>query len=232
MSTATPSATSTDIPSSVPGSSDVVRALFHYREDVALEFLLEDDDVYVLPWSARRGGIAGYRQSTDTLRARPVEFSQDDVQQLLTRHAHREVPLAATPAWLLQEDSEPPVSWHARVRWAERVEEMTDPAPAIRQAWRDGFQVGVPEGYGRYYPPADVVVCYFGHSSEEPTMITTAIDVEDIQENDKIGADHLEHCDVCPGAWNPQQTDACPWCGTRPVTPARRQLPARVIPDI
>lgn len=216
-----------DLPDDLPGENDVVRALFHDRDQEALEFLVEDSILYLAPWCARNGGVAGFEQDADTFAVRPVEFTADEVRELLEVHVPSEVPLHATPAWLLSPESgEPSVSWHARVRWAERVKADADPAPAIREAWRDGLQVGVPRGYGRYYPPADVVVCYVGSTYDDPITVTTVLDVEDVRADEEIGADHLATCDVCSGWWNPQETETCVWCGARPPRPKRPRLPA------
>ena len=214
-----------ELPDDLPGENDVVRALFHACDGEALEVIVEDTVVYLLPWAARDGGVAAFEQDVETFDARPVEFTGREVRRLLEAHIPREVSLASTPAWVLAPDVDgPAVSWHARCRWAERVEPMTDPAPAVREAWRTGFQVGVPRGYGRYDPVAGAVVCYVGATYDDPLVVTTVLAVDDVEQADEVAADHLRECDLCSGLWDPTDADRCAWCGARPAT-SRPALP-------
>lgn len=207
------------IPDDIPGENDVVRAVFTaYDGAGALEFLVAGQVVYLLPWAARRGGVAGYEQALDTFRVRPVEFSADEVRVLLEQHRPREVALANTPAWLLDDRGveDVRVSWHARVRWGERVAPSPDPAPAIRDAFEDAVSVGIDRAHGRYYAPENIVLAYvYDHGTP---VVTTVYQPDDVQE---LGADHLTECPQCDELYDPgnQQNctccggPICPWCG-------------------
>jgi len=215
------------LPDDLPGENDLVRVLFHGRDDEALEILAGDRVVYLLPWAARAGGLAGFEQRDGARTPRPVEFTGDEVRRLLEAHDVKRVPLAVSPARLLaSRDGGPPVSWHARVRWADRVEAVADPAPAIRAAFEDGLQVGVPRGYGRLYPPKDAVVTYVGRAPDDPLVITTVYTVDDVDADDDLGSDHLARCAVCEGLLDPTAGDTCPWCSARRRRPWRPRLPS------
>lgn len=203
----------------------MVRMLFAGRDGDALEILVEDTLAYVVPWAARDDGVAGFVQDVESFAVWPVEWSLDDVVTLLEEHTPREVPLMRTPAWVLDDGGEgPPVSWHARCRWAERVEPMADPGPCIREAWRNGVQIGVPRGYGRYDPVSNVVVCYVG-SVDEPMNVTTVYPVDGPEVVDRLRVEHLRQCEVCSGVWNPYETEGCRWCGVGPAKRVHRRLP-------
>ena len=216
-----------DLPDDLPGANDIVRILFAGRDGDALELLVGDTLVYVLPWAARHGGVAGYVQDAETYAVWPVEFTVDDVERLLAEHRPHEVSLLKTPAWLLSpRKTGPPVTWHARVRWAQRVEPMADPGPRIREAWQNGLQIGVSRGYGRYDPATNVVVCYNGSTYDDPAAITTVYPLDESADIHDHGLDHLKRCDVCDGLWNPLEADVCRHCSVPPARPHRPRLPA------
>lgn len=205
------------LPDDLPGANDAVRMLFAGRDAEALEIIAEEEVVYLLPWAARRGGIAGYRQDVGTFDVWPAEFTVTEVQDLLDVHPPRGVSLASTPAWVLtRRERGPPVSWHARCRWAERVYPSPDPGPDIREAWANGLQIGVPRGYGRYDPDRNVVICYNGPTCDDPARITTVYPLDATADVHDLGVDHLQQCDLCGELWNPQNTDVCHRCRARP----------------
>ena len=214
------------LPDDLPKPNDAVRMLFAGRDAEALEILVEDEIVYLLPWSARRGGVAGYRQDAESFDVWPVEFTVTEIEELLADHAPTGVSLVSTPAWLLTpRDEGPPVSWHARCRWAERIEPSPDPGPRIREAWENGLQIGVPRGYGRYDPDTNVVVCYNGSTYDDPAAITTVYPLDADAHVHDLGVDHLQRCDVCGGLWNPHEGDVCRRCRAPPARPRRPSLP-------
>lgn len=77
-----------------------------------------DKIIYLFPWAARSGCIAGYEQDLENYRARPVKITAVTVREHLEELRPREISLATTPAWLLDGSSEQDVrvTWHARVR--------------------------------------------------------------------------------------------------------------------
>lgn len=210
-----------ELPDDLPGRNDLVNAVFaHYHDAGALELLDRDRVLYLVPWGNRHSGIAGYEQSLDDFEARPREFTPAEVRGLLEAHHARPVPLAATPAWVLDprgaEDVR--VSWHARVRWGERIHPTPDPGPAIRAAYREGVNVGIKGGHGRYYAPEDVLLtAVYDHGTP---LVTTVFQPEDF---DRYGTEHLAECERCEDVYDPSaQTQAececcggrvCPWCG-------------------
>jgi len=203
------------LPSDLPDPNPLVRDIFTEHDGAeALEFFLDEEIVYLLPWAARHGGIAGYRQSLDTFHVRPVEFTPDEARGLLEAHSARSVALANTPAWLLDDRGvdDVRVTWHARVRWGERVEPSADPGPSIRDAFEAGVSVGMSRGRGRYYPPADVIIPYV--LSHGTPVVTTVFEPNDIED---FGADHLVECPHCtelyhPGDHSDCSARVCPWC--------------------
>mgnify|MGYP000654590151 CR=1 FL=1 len=199
------------LPSDLPDPNPLVRDIFGKHDDAeALEFFVGEEVVYLLPWAARHGGIAGYRQSMDTFHVRPVEFTPDEAKALLETHSLRAVALANTPAWLLDDRGvdDVRVSWHARVRWGERVKPSPDPGPAIREAFTRGVSVGIDRGRGRYYPPAGIIAAY-ARPSDTP-IVTTVFEPTNI---DDLGVDHLVECPRCGDLHDPgTSTSVCPWC--------------------
>lgn len=209
------------LPDDLPGANDVVRAVFTtYEAAGALEFLLGQKVIYLLPWAARRGGVAAYEQHLNTFRARPVELTADEVESLLKNHRPREVSLANTPAWLLDDRGvdDVHVSWHARVRWGERVNPSPDPGPAIRDAFEDAVSVGVAgDGvHGRYHGLKDLLFVYVYDRSTP--VVTTVYHPDDVQD---LGVDHLVECPQCDELYDPGNQQMCtccagpicPWCG-------------------
>lgn len=205
------------LPADLPGDNDMTRVLSSVYDDAeALELLIEERVVYLMPWAARNGGVAAFEQDLETFHVRPREFTGNEVRRLLEAHTPRPVPLLATPAWILTEREEGPrVSWHARVRWAERIDEVADPAPRIREAYQQGLSVGIDRGHGRYYPPEDVVLCaVYDHGEPLVTTVYHPADVND------LGADHLTNCAGCGELYDPGDRqycsccggDVCPWC--------------------
>jgi hypothetical protein len=207
------------LPEDIPGKNDAVRAVFSaYDGAEALQFFVGQKIVYLLPWAARQGGVAGYEQVVDSFCVRPVEYTPNEVCKLLDQHRPRRVPLANTPAWLLDDrgGKDVHITWHARVRWGERVSPSPDPAPAIREAFEDSVSVGIERSHGRYYAPEDVVLAYVYR--DRTPVVTTIYHPDTVQE---LGADHLTECPQCGELYDPgnHQTctccmgPVCPWCG-------------------
>lgn len=204
------------LPSDLPGENDITRALFHlHDEGEALEVVDGERVVYLMPWCARNGGVAAFEQHVEAYDGYPIELEADEVRRLLERAHARVVPVMATPAGQLsQREGGPHVSWHARVRWSERVSSTTDPAPEIREAYQQGVSVGVGRGHGRYHAPKNVVLC--AASGHDEAVITTVIQPDDVQE--EFGADHLKECPSCDEIYDPGDRASCGCCGA-PVCP-------------
>lgn len=197
------------LPDDLPGESDISRALFHGRDDAtAVELLAEGRVVYLMPWAAT-DGIAGYEQDPSTFEARPVEYTGAEARRLLEERRPRTVPLQRTPAWLLDEfDGDGVnVSWHARVRWNERVEQLAAPAPRVREAYRSGVSVGVDYGHGRYHAPTGAVLAAV-YRDDHP-LVTTVFPPSALE---SVGSDHLTECERCGELYDPGNTTACNWC--------------------
>lgn len=209
----------TTLPDDLPDGNDLTRGLFAaYPEGEALEFVKKDRIIHLLPWSARNGGVAGFIQDLETYRPRPAEFTGSDVSRLLKEQAPRMVSLLSTPAWVFTEREQgAKVSWHARCRFAERIEPLADPAPRIREAFEQGVPVGIEgRGKGVYYPPDDLVIAYVG-TIDDPVVTT----VYRPDEGGSLATGHLKNCPSCGQLYNaPTGTDCsccggsiCPWCG-------------------
>ena len=200
------------VPADIPNQSDVVRALFNrYTDAEALKFVVGNQTVvYLLPWGARKGGIAGYEQTLETFEVRPIEFTPAEAREFLDQHSPRPVPLASTPAWILHNRGieSVKVSWHARVRWGERVRPSPDPGPAIREAFEDAVNVGIDHSYGRYYPPEDVIFAYV--FDDGTPLITTVLEADQV---DDPGNDHLVQCPSCTELYDPSDPSECGDCG-------------------
>jgi hypothetical protein len=210
--------TEVTVPADIPDQNDVVRAVFGTYDGEALKLLVGDQTaVYLLPWGARRGGVAGYEQMLGDFQVRPIELSPDQVRELLDRHSPRPVALASTPAWVLYDRGveNVKVSWHARVRWGERVRPSPDPGPTIRDAFEKGLSVGISHSYGRYYPPEDVVLAYV--YDDGTPLVTTVLQMGQV---DDLGDDHLGQCPSCSEPYDPSEpaecddcgAGVCPWC--------------------
>lgn len=196
-----------DLPADLPGGNALTRAVFDGAE--ALEILVEDSIIYLMPWGARDGGVAGFEQDLETFQASPQEFTGDEVRRLLEAYNPRRTSLVATPAWLLTERGDgPKVSWHARCRWSERIERAADPGPSIREAYQQGLSVGVEYGHGRYYPPEDVVVCAVHDHGEG--FVTTVFQPNTLRD---LGTDHLTECVQCGDLYDPGDQETCSCCG-------------------
>jgi len=204
------------LPADIPEPNDLVRAVFATHEKAeALLFVFNSTALYLLPWSCRNGGVAGYEQELDTFHVRPVEVRPDEVRTLIAECDPNPVELSDTPAWLLVDAGveEVRVTWHARVRWGERVAPSPDPAPKIRDAWRRGVSIGVDHGTGRYYPPENVVLV----AVDDPPQVTTVYEPETWSD---LGTDHLVDCPHCGELCDPAAPDSCaccegpvcPWC--------------------
>ena len=189
--------------------SPMVRAVFYERPaDTALELFHDGKIVYLLPAPARRDGLAGYEQDPETYEARPVEFTGTEVRRLLEAHVPREVPLGHTPAWVAEAApgaEQVKVTWHARVRWADRFETTIDPRPAIVEAVEEGITVGIDRGRGYFHAPTGAVVATIETS---PPTVTTVFELD----RERHGADHLTECERCELLCLPTPTLDCNWC--------------------
>jgi len=188
------------------------RRVFHNRpEETALELLDAKTETltYILPWGSASGKIAGYEQDAGTFAVRPVELSHEELRELFDTHVPREVDLLDTPAWLL--DARPRdgerVSWHARVRYAQRVEPMADPAGAIRESYARAGYVSTDHYERAMYDPADDLM-FLLHPDEAQFDIATVFppDCCDFE------TQHWRDCHDCRTSFDPSRHDNCPHC--------------------
>lgn len=130
--------------------STLVRVVFDGTETgTALALETSEGPLTLLPWSSSQGKVAGYGVG-ETGETIPVELGAKALRRVLDRYEAETVPLEETPAQALlgspgQRDVA--VSWHARVRWAERVREDTYPAPRIHAALTDAVELSRHRGW-------------------------------------------------------------------------------------
>lgn len=137
--------------------SPLVRAVFDGTEQgTALRCETETGPITLLPWSSSEGRVAGYRSTTSGDRV-PAEFTAKELYELLRETPPREIPLDDTAASTLlghPGERDVAVSWHARVRWAERVSPDTYPEARIREALKESVRLARNQGW--YHPEYDV----------------------------------------------------------------------------
>lgn len=131
-------------------TSTLVRTVF-YETEPGMTLVLETDSgpVTLLPWSSSGGQVAAYGacDQTDPL---PLELDARELRELLDEYEPEETPLEQTPARPLlgsPGERDVAVSWHARVRWAERVQEETYPAPSIHAALENAVELSRHRGW-------------------------------------------------------------------------------------
>lgn len=130
--------------------STLVRVVFDETEPgTAISVSTADGPVTLLPWSSSQGKVAAYGNG-ETGEIVPMELGAKALRTLLDQHETETVPLRETPAKNLFGKPGPrdvAVSWHARVRWAERVQEETYPAPHIHAALADAVELSRHRGW-------------------------------------------------------------------------------------
>ena len=134
--------------------STLVRVVFNdTQQGTALRLDAGDGTVTLLPWSSSQGKVAAYGPG-DREDSVPIELGARALRELLDENEKETVPIEKTPARYLLGSPAPrevAVSWHARVRWAERVEEETYPAASIHAALQDAVELSRHRGW---YNPA------------------------------------------------------------------------------
>lgn len=134
--------------------SNLVRIVFNDTEPgTALRLDADCGAVTLLPWSSSQGKIAAYGpgEREDVV---PIELGAKALREFLDENDTASVPLEETSARHLLGTPAPrdvAVSWHARVRWAERVQEETHPAPSIHAALEEAVELARHQGW---YNPA------------------------------------------------------------------------------
>ncbi|WP_147302778.1 hypothetical protein [Haloferax sp. Atlit-19N] len=178
------------IPGELGGTNPLVLALFDDTE-TGTAYCCDTDDgaVYVMPWNGSGGKIAAYTPG-ETADSIPTELDAEQLRLLLTEHQPRTVRINQTPARTLlgnSRDRDVAVSWHARCRWAERVEETADPEPHIRAALTDSVELSRNRGW--YNPTLDIRIPVSGLSPvyedrlDVDWIVTTVLRTE----NDDLG---------------------------------------------
>jgi len=137
--------------------STLVRVVFDGTEPgTALALETSEGPLTLLPWSSSQGRVAGYGVS-ETGETIPVELGAKALRRVLDQNETRTVLLEKTPAQALLGSPglrDVAVSWHARVRWAERVQEETHPAPSIHTALTDAVELSRHRGW--FNPALDI----------------------------------------------------------------------------
>lgn len=196
------------------GIGCLVTQLFGHARDHALRVRCYGSLVYLLPWRSSGHRLAAYAVPDAAIpEAIPIELSPGRVQRLVDNSYPVQEPLRCTPLWLVDVDDDLEVSWHARCRYAERVEPMADPGPAIRELFCEAVS---PSGTGdvRYHPPSQFVLGYRTRRGPAPRKITTIYEADN---PDGFDGDHLKRCRDCgqlvdPGKGHGDRAADCPWC--------------------
>jgi len=189
----------------------LTRGVFATRPDgAALRFNTGSGrSEFVLPWGSSGSTVAGY-VSEHGQRGYPVEYDAEELEELatLSKGGPEVVHLNTTPVEpLLDEDSEIGVSWHARVRWHQRVTEESYPAEPIREAFGRGVHVGVEDGRARFDPETGALL-RFCEAAERKRIITVWP-----ASLDEVNIGHLNVCPSCARLLDPERTDECECCG-------------------
>lgn len=198
------------------GVGGLVTQLFGHARDSALRVRCYGSLVYLLPWRSSGHRLAAYVvPRLDDPRPVPIELSPGRVNAIVEHGPTVEEPLWCTPIWLVDVDDDLEVSWHARCRYAQRVEALTDPGPRIRELYREAVS---PSGAGsiRYHPGAQLVIAYSTRRGPAPTKITTVYPADDPSE---FEGQHLKRCADCellvdPGKGHGTTAETCPWCSS------------------
>jgi len=134
--------------------STLVRLVFNETDrGTALRLETDRGTVTLLPWSSSQGKVAAYGPG-DREDAVPIEMGAKALRKILDENDAVSVPIEETPARNLLGTPAPrevAVSWHARVRWAERVREETYPAASIHAALQEAVELSRHRGW---YNPA------------------------------------------------------------------------------
>lgn len=134
--------------------STLVRLVFNNtQQGTALRLDVDRGPVTLLPWSSSQGKVAAYGpgEEEDVI---PIELGAKALRELLNENDPESVSLKKTPARNLlgnPTSRDVAVSWHARVRWSERVQEETYPEPSIHAALEDAVELAQHRGW---YNPA------------------------------------------------------------------------------
>lgn len=190
------------------------RVLFdQYPDAGALEFLVDGETVlYVLPWQSGGPTLAGYEQELPSFSPRPVEVTHDRVRELLQDHRPRSVSVTETPAWVLAPTGrETRVTWHARVRYADRIEPMADPAPDILDAYdRAGYcsHPRLVNCRSLYDPTTDLVILVDRSRGREHEKIVSVATTDEYD----VERQHWRDCPSCGTEYDPtRHTEGCPY---------------------
>jgi hypothetical protein len=199
----------------VPQVTPLAREVFDADTDGALRVPVDyGETVTLLPWGTRDDGLAAFRSAPRPGASWPVSVDADRARDLAHAERARRVGLVETPAWVLDDRPHPlRVSWHARVRYAERVERVVEPAYVLREAWGAGVPVGVSTGRGYYHPPTGVVVVT--RQRHGGAVATTTLAPTTLAD---FATDHLPVCRSCLEPYHERlrrDGAGCPWCGER-----------------
>lgn len=194
------------IPSVFLYQNETVEDVFCETRNKAISITTEAADVYFLPWNGGSGGIAAYRRDRTSATMVPFEYQARDARQLLEAYAPTEVPLLSTPVWMLDTGGEVNITWHARVRYAERVTRCVEPATEIRRLFRAGIPVGRSGSSARYYPPEDVLIVF---ENDDTPLVRTVFHPVDLTECE---LDHLHVCGNCHHLVDATDSADCSCC--------------------